>query len=70
MEKFAVIDTETNWNNEAMSIDIVIADGGTKERIASKYYIIIPKYKVGRLFSRKMFDCLGLQKGVGLALCD
>ena len=54
MEKFAVIDTETNWNNEAMSIDIVIADGGTKERIASKYYIITPEYRVGGMFSSEL----------------
>ena len=32
MEKFAVIDTETNWNDEVMSIGIVIADEGNKEK--------------------------------------
>ena len=26
MDYFAVIDTETNWNNEVMSIGVVIAD--------------------------------------------
>lgn len=26
MSKFAVIDTETNWNNEVMSIGVVIDD--------------------------------------------
>lgn len=35
MEKFAVIDTETNWNDEVMSIGIVIADVETKEKISS-----------------------------------
>ena len=26
MDKFAVIDTETNWNDEEMSIGVVVAD--------------------------------------------
>lgn len=54
MEKFAVIDTETNWNDEVMSIGIVIADGETKEKIASKYYIIDPEYRVGGMFSSEL----------------
>lgn len=54
MEKFAVIDTETNWNDEVMSIGIVIADGETKEKIASKYYIITPEYRVGGMFSSEL----------------
>lgn len=54
VEKFAVIDTETNWNDEVMSIGIVIADGGTKEKIASKYYIIDPEWRVGGMFSSEL----------------
>ena len=54
MERFAVIDTETNWNDEVMSIGIVIADGGTKEKIAAKYYIIDPEYRVGGMFSSEL----------------
>ena len=30
-EKFAVIDTETNWENDVMSIGIVIAEDGEFE---------------------------------------
>ena len=54
VENFAVIDTETNWNDEVMSIGIVIADGATKEKIASKYYIITPEYRVGGMFSHEL----------------
>ena len=32
-DKFAVIDTETNWNNEVMSVGIVIAEDGRFEAI-------------------------------------
>ena len=53
-EKFAVIDTETNWNDEVMSIGIVIADSATKKSVASKYYIIDPEYKVGGMFSGEL----------------
>ena len=35
-ERFAVIDTETNWENEVMSIGIVIAEDGVFEAIDSK----------------------------------
>lgn len=54
MEKFAVIDTETNWNDEVMSIGIIIADGGTKDKIAAEYYIIDPEYRVGGMFSGEL----------------
>ena len=51
MDKFAVIDTETNWNDEMMSIGVVIADWETKEKAGSVYYIIDPEYKAGGMFS-------------------
>ena len=40
MDKFAVIDTETNWNNDVMLISIVVVDAQTKKEIDSIYYII------------------------------
>ncbi len=46
-EKFAVIDTETNWNDAVMSIGIVIADSEIREKIDSLYCIIDPEYRVG-----------------------
>lgn len=35
MDKFVVIDTETNSSNEVMSIGVVVADSETKEKIDS-----------------------------------
>ncbi|MEZ3463396.1 MAG: hypothetical protein K1W23_14865 [Lachnospiraceae bacterium] len=54
MERFAVIDTETNWNDEVMSIGAVIADAKTQEKSDSIYYIITPEYRVGGMFSNEL----------------
>ena len=54
MDKFAVIDTETNWNDEVMSIGVVVADSQTKEKIDSIYYIIDPEYRVGGMYSNEL----------------
>ncbi len=54
IEKFAVIDTETNWNDEVMSIGIVVADSETRKKVDSRYYIIDPEYKVGGMFSYEL----------------
>lgn len=51
MEKFAVIDTETNWYDKVMSIGIVIAKDGTFEEYELKYYTLVPEIKVGGMFS-------------------
>ena len=48
---FAVIDTETNWDNEVMSIGIVIAESLLFEEISSKYYIISPECDRGGMYS-------------------
>ena len=54
MDKFAVIDTETNWNDEVMSIGVVVADAETKKEIDSVYYIIEPEYRVGGMYSNEL----------------
>lgn len=54
MDKFAVIDTETNWHDQVMSIGIVVADSETKEKIDSVYYIIDPEYRVGGMYSYEL----------------
>lgn len=54
MDKFAVIDTETNWNDKVMSIGIVIADTKTMEEVDSVYYIMDPEYRVGGMFSEQL----------------
>ncbi|MDE6601192.1 MAG: hypothetical protein K2K90_03325 [Lachnospiraceae bacterium] len=53
-DTFAVVDTETNWNDEVMSIGVVIADTESKEKIDSKYYIIDPEYRVGGMYSSEL----------------
>lgn len=54
-EKFAVIDTETNWHNEVMSIGVVVAEDGVFDSIDEKYLIIEEAAKVGGMFSDTLF---------------
>lgn len=56
MQYFAVIDTETNWNNELMSIGTVIAESDTFEVVKVRYHIITPEWEVGGMFSDVLFD--------------
>lgn len=54
MEKFAVIDTETNWNDEVMSIGVVIAEADTFNACELRYYILAPEYLVGGMYSHTL----------------
>lgn len=54
--RFAVIDTETNWNNRVMSIGVLIARCRNFERTDSRYYIIPSEEKVGGMYSKSMRD--------------
>ena len=54
MMHFAVIDTETNWYDEVMSIGVVIAEADTFEIIDSRYYIIDPEYMRGGIYSAEL----------------
>lgn len=49
--RFAVIDTETTWDDVVMSIGIVIADASTKEKIEAKYFLVDPEYMRGGMYS-------------------
>ncbi len=51
MSYFAVIDTETNWNDEVMSIGIALADSKTFKCTQARYYVIDPEYRVGGMYS-------------------
>ncbi len=69
MGYFAVLDTETNWNNEVMSIGIVIAEDTTFKQVDDSYFIFDPEYNVGGMFSsllqvkgRKLKDFLSSRK--------
>ena len=50
MANFAVIDTETNWNDRVMSIGVVIADTETLQSVESVYHILTPEYQVGGMY--------------------
>lgn len=48
---FAVIDTETTWSNEVMSIGIVISNSADFLPLETKYYVLSPEYLNGGMFS-------------------
>lgn len=53
-ERFAVIDTETNWDNDVMSIGIVIAEDEQFEVIDYKYIIFDEAARVGGMYTDAM----------------
>ena len=55
MGKFAVIDTETNWVDQVMSIGTVIADTDTFEAIEAKYHILPIECEVGGMYEGTLF---------------
>lgn len=65
MGKFAVIDTETNWADQIMSIGCCIADSDTFEPIAMKYYMLPTECKIGGMY----YDALFLDTPVKPILC-
>ena len=65
MGKFAVIDTETNWADQVMSIGTVIADADTFVLIAAKYHILPIECEIGGMY----YDTLFLETPVKPILC-
>lgn len=55
MGKFAVIDTETNWVDQVMSIGTVIADADTFQPVEAKYHILPVECQVGGMFESTLF---------------
>lgn len=55
MGYFAVIDTETNWEDVVMSIGLIIAEEITFKPVLAQYYIVSPEYKVGGMFSDALY---------------
>lgn len=51
----AIIDTETNWDDQVMSIGIVIADGDDFGILDSAYYVLTPEFMVTGMFSNQLF---------------
>ena len=54
-EIFAVIDTETTWDNKLMSIGIVIADSVTFEAVDKRYYILLPYKNHGGMYTNSLY---------------
>lgn len=65
MGKFAVIDTETNWADQVMSIGTVIADADSFLPIEAKYHILPIECEVGGMY----YDTLFLKTPVKPILC-
>ncbi len=55
MAKFAVIDTETNWADQVMSIGTVIADADTFAPIEAKYHILPIECQIGGMYEHTLF---------------
>lgn len=65
MGRFAVIDTETNWADQVMSIGTVIADTDTFQFVAAKYHILPLECEIGGMY----YDTLFLPTPVKPILC-
>ncbi len=55
MGKFAVIDTETNWADQVMSIGTVIADTDTFKLLETKYHIFPIECQIGGMYESTLF---------------
>lgn len=55
MGTFAVIDTETNWADQVMSIGTVIADSDTFEAVEAKYHILPIACQIGGMYESTLF---------------
>ena len=65
MGKFAVIDTETNWADQVMSIGTVIADRDAFQPIEAKYHILPIECQIGGMYEHTLF----LETPVSPILC-
>ena len=52
---FAVIDTETNWADQVMSIGVVVAHSVTMEPLEAKYYILPQEAEIGGMYYEALF---------------
>ena len=65
MACFAVIDTETNWADQVMSIGTVIADADTFQPVAAKYHILPEFCEIGGMY----YDALFLETPMKPMVC-
>ena len=55
MACFAVIDTETNWADQVMSIGTVVADTATFEILGSKFHVLTPEVEIGGMYESVVY---------------
>ena len=55
MGYFAVIDTETNWADQVMSIGVVVAHSISFEPLAAKYHILPKEAEIGGMYYEALF---------------
>ena len=55
--KIAVIDTETNWHDQVMSLGVAVADATTFKCLGKRYYVFNPEYRVGGMYDSVMGKC-------------
>ena len=55
MGKFAVIDTETNWADQVMSLGTVIADTETFKVYEAKYHILPIECQIGGMYENTLW---------------
>ena len=53
----AVIDTETNWRDEVMSLGVALADIETFRCVEKRYYIFEPEVMIGGIYSGVLYKC-------------
>ncbi len=51
----AVIDTETNWHDQVMSLGVAIAEKSTFKCVDTRYYIFDPEVRVGGMYSGVLY---------------
>lgn len=56
MGYFTVIDTETNWADQVMSIGAVIADAYTFKPVAAKYHMLPIECEMGGMYYDTLFQ--------------
>ena len=54
---FAVIDTETTWRDEVMSIGIAVSDFDSFALFAKRYYILTPYKDHGGMYTDTLYVC-------------
>ena len=55
MGRFAVIDTETNWADQVMSIGTVIADADTFETVEACYHVLPEECRIGGMYEHALW---------------